>query len=1314
MGALLGKGNLSMILGSFLFFARGWGRTRPVWRAVFGIACMVVVASAHAQPPQAVEIRLDTPEATLETVGALREQAEAEKRDSAALATRLRMPVSGETHDGRFFELMRLDDGRPVYYITTNVNAAISTAANLVRNTSPFNVDGTGIVVGIWDAGSVLSTHQEFGGRVTVKDGASSHYHATHVGGTIGASGVDANALGMAPASAIDSYDWNSDFSEASGRAMVTPGQAGTIQISNHSYGIVAGWIYASYSGTTGWHWMGVYGEREDRNFGRYSSTAQTIDSILYNAPYYLPIKSAGNDRSNAAPAQGTLFFYYNGAWLSKAYDAATDPYGDGYDNGGFDTISDAGVAKNLLTVGAAYDAVSGGVRYLPNGTITDFSGWGPTDDGRVKPDVVGNGYSLYSTDNLSNTAYTSLSGTSMSSPNVTGSAALLLELFGNLFPGEYMLASTLKGLLIHTADDMGNAGPDYAYGWGYVNTEAAADHIRDQAMEPASYRMVEGTLDGGNPSDGYGFAWDGVSPIRATLCWTDPAGATQTGLDVTTPVLVNDLDLRILGPGGTPTYFPFRLDRANPSNPATTGDNTIDNVEQVLIASPGTPGTYTVQVSHKGVLTNSTQTYSLLISGIASSSFSVSPSQLSYSGPQGGPFTPGTQAFTVQNNTAGTVNWIASATGSWHNLSSSGGTLNSGQQLDVSVPLDASTASLAPGTYQSTVSFTDTTNATQIDVTVELTVQGAVLPIPGSVATMNSDPGWSRDGLWEFGPPMGLGGVNYGSPDPTSGYSGVNVMGVNLNGDYGTVPGGPYYATMGPVNCSSFSNVMLRYMRWLNTDYQNFVFATIEVSTNGTTWTTVWGNGTTEIVENAWSLQEIDLSSYADGQSSVWVRWGYQIANLAFNYSGWNIDDVALVGEAMLPSFLLNSDPGWSMQGEWAYGVPLGQGGATHGYPDPTSGATGSSVLGVNLAGDYSLSVGGPWYLQTSAINCANFTNVELAFRRWLNTDIQPYVSATVDVSTNGSTWTEVWNNGTTAIEEDAWSTQNLDVSAIADGVSTLYVRWGYAIASDLAFPLSGWNIDDVAFGGTALTDWDGDGVSDIDELLSGANPYASDSDVRVTYNGPAGALPDLSSQQFAITVDGLGTVLPVLDVNVVVNITHTYDSDLFVELTSPNATNVVLIDHAGGAGDNFSNTRLDDEAATSIAVGTAPFAGSYIPADNLSAFDGAVAGGTWVLTVHDTVGGDSGTLNSWRLEILTLQPGTGNPVWVNFAAADGGNGTASLPLNTVADGLLGVAPAGTIRFVPGATGVTPRISDSVRLESTGGSVRIGVIGMP
>lgn len=550
-----------------------------------------------------------------EKVGELADGSREAKAAAQRKAAMFGWQLSGRAKRG-IFELMRLKNGMPLYRITNNIDAAISTGANFVRNTAPFNVNGGGLTVGIWDGGAVSASHQEFGSRVTVMDGASSFYHATHVGGTIGAAGVDPQALGMAPSVSIDSYEWTSDTSEMADRAASYPDETGKIYLSNHSYGIVTGWDTGSYSGNYGPHWFGVRGDREDEGFGQYGYDAATWDSICCSAPYYLPFKSAGNDRNDKAPADGATFYYYLGTWHSKIYDSNTGPYDDGWDNGGFDTIAYEGNAKNIMTVGAVSDAVQAGLRSVSAATMASFSTWGPTDDGRIKPDIVANGIGLYSCTNSSDSSYASYSGTSMSAPDAAGGAVLLIAYYNRLFPGQAMRASTLKGLIIHTADDMGNAGPDYSFGWGLMNVKAAAEQIKDHNEYPPAYKIVEGLLDAGNPNDSYSFVWDGNSPVRATLCWTDPAAAALRDIDNPSPRLINDLDLRIVAPGGLTTYYPYVLDPLNPANPAATDDNILDNVEQVDMASPNTPGIYTVQVSHKGTLADGRQYYSLIISG--------------------------------------------------------------------------------------------------------------------------------------------------------------------------------------------------------------------------------------------------------------------------------------------------------------------------------------------------------------------------------------------------------------------------------------------------------------------------------------------------------------------------------------------------------------------------------------------------------------------------------------------------------------------------------------------------------------------------
>ncbi len=521
--------------------------------------------------------------------------------------------------DGTVMELAAFEGDRPVYFITHNVNTAISTGANLLQ-AAPFSLTGAGLTVGVWDGGSVRATHQEFGSRVAIKDGAGIIDHATHVGGTIGASGVSAEAKGMATAVTLDTYEWTSDKSEMTGRAASYPGEVGRIYLSNHSYGFVAGWRYTGNASPV-WDWWGngTTNTAIEQDFGKYDANARDTDSLAASAPYYLMFRSAGNDRYDN-PGVGQSVALSAGGTTTVSYDPAIHPPGDATYRNGYDSLSFDATAKNILTIGSVSDAVQNGVRDASAAFLSGFSSCGPTDDGRIKPDLVANGDGVYSSFSGSNSSYGNISGTSMSSPNATGSAALLINHFGKLFPGQAMRASTLKALLIHTADDRGNAGPDYQYGWGLINVKAAADTLTAYHAAPGNTRAVESRLTSGSLTRTHSFVWDGVSPIRATLAWTDPAGAAITASDSRTPRLVNNLDLKIVAPGGatfSPYVMPFvgNWTAAMFSAPATTGKNNTDNVEQVFIAAPPAVGVYQAVVTVDGTLTNGVQNYSLILS---------------------------------------------------------------------------------------------------------------------------------------------------------------------------------------------------------------------------------------------------------------------------------------------------------------------------------------------------------------------------------------------------------------------------------------------------------------------------------------------------------------------------------------------------------------------------------------------------------------------------------------------------------------------------------------------------------------------------
>lgn len=505
-----------------------------------------------------------------------RKKEQADKRKAIAVALTKNWPIIIKDADGNFSELMRLTpDGFPLYYSTQNVNAARSTRANHLNSGGSLGLtlNGQGMVVREWDGGNVRTSHTAFGGRVAVIDNPTSTStvaHATRVCGTMVASASPTAVKGMAYQANARTFDWNSDDSEA-----ISEVQLGML-ISNHSYGVPI-----TSNGETLPAWF----------IGAYTSESYVWDELAYNAPYFLPVMSAGNDGQNENNGNPILFEY--------------------------DKLTSNKTAKNNLVVASCEDvaAQSNGTVDPASIVISSFSSQGPTDDFRVKPDITGNGSNLTSTSNTSNTATTIMSGTSMASPNVAGTLVLVQQHYKNV-TNSFMRAATLKGLACHTADDGGNTGPDANFGWGLLNAKKAAETITANGL--TSWISEE------NLNTGQVFTMNvnsnGTAPLIASITWTDLPGEINNGASLPandpTPALVNDLDIRITK--NATTYFPWKLN-SDPSLPAIrTGDNAVDNVEQVKIDAP-TAGEYTITVTSKGTLVTGSQKYSLVITGINS-----------------------------------------------------------------------------------------------------------------------------------------------------------------------------------------------------------------------------------------------------------------------------------------------------------------------------------------------------------------------------------------------------------------------------------------------------------------------------------------------------------------------------------------------------------------------------------------------------------------------------------------------------------------------------------------------------------------------
>ncbi len=434
-------------------------------------------------------------------------------------------------------------------------NRAI-TQANVVQ-AAPYGLSGAGVNVLVYDANQARSTHADFQGRMTLGSGDASGMadHATHVSCTIGGAGVaNATYKGMAPGVSLVSYGFEYD-----GTGIFLYSNPGDIETdfsrAINSYGAV---IDNSSIGTN----------TETNGFdcaiqGDYGVTSELIDTIVRG------------DGSNPLFASPFRVVWANGNERQGSR-CDVEGYGDYYS-----TAPPAG-SKNHIAVGALNSN---------DDSMTSFSSWGPVDDGRMKPDISAPGcqsdgdYGVTSCSSASDTSYTTMCGTSMAAPTVTGLSSLLLQDFRAQFPGEPDFRnSTLKVLLAHNALDLGNPGPDYQYGYGSVRIQKTVDFLRtrsfleNQVGQAGTYSVLVVV----NPGD---------PELKVTLAWDDYPATLNTGV-----ALINDLDLRVFDPSSQ-QHYPWTLNPTNPSAAAVrTQANHIDNIEQVYVQNP-VAGVWRVEV---------------------------------------------------------------------------------------------------------------------------------------------------------------------------------------------------------------------------------------------------------------------------------------------------------------------------------------------------------------------------------------------------------------------------------------------------------------------------------------------------------------------------------------------------------------------------------------------------------------------------------------------------------------------------------------------------------------------------------------------
>ena len=250
---------------------------------------------------------------------------------------------------------------------------------------------------------------------------------------------------------------------------------------------------------------------------------------------------------------------------------------------------------------------------------------------------------------------------------------------------------------------------------------------------------------------------------------------------------------------------------------------------------------------------------------------------------------------LTLRNTGSSSLSWSATPGAAWLQASPSGGSLAAGATVTLTVQANA--AGLAPGRQSTMLVLRNEGSAFNQPVGARLNLA------PPAVARFNleTDPGWARSGEWAYGTPQGGGGAaagGAGNPDPSVAATGTKVLGVNLSGNHSVAVTGPDYLMLGPVNLSAVRNTRLRFRRWLNMQPLTFANATIEVSTDGTTWRSLFATGYSGAADDAWRRMEYEIGPVADQQATVYVRWGHETLTSPTAYSGWNLDDIEILGE--------------------------------------------------------------------------------------------------------------------------------------------------------------------------------------------------------------------------------------------------------------------------------------------------------------------------------------------------------------------------------------------------------------------------------
>ncbi len=407
---------------------------------------------------------------------------------------------------------------------------------------APYNLHGENMKVGIVDGGLALPTHVEFQSG-RIHDRTSSGELNFHSTHVAGTIGAKGiNPKAKGMAGAVNMYSYSFD-DEAFSEAVLTMYKNDGILFSNHSYG---------------------YSQKE--RLGEYDSVAATQDLTVSKNPFINIFEAAGNDGEDSS-----------------------------YPEYGF--IKGPGNSKNIFTIGALNS---------PSNNVAGLSSAGPVKDGRIKPDLCARGEYITSATSDAVDSYAMMSGTSMATPAAAGASILVAQDYKRLTNDADIRHDILKAILIDTAKDIGNPGPDYKAGFGMIDAKAAVDVVNSLSTKDP---LININTVGHQKESVYEFTTLGKSNFKTTLVWIDPQANPSSN-----ETLVNDLDMLLENVKTGEKFYPYTLDKDHPSlNAVQTKPNHVDNIEQIEIKNLPA-GKYRLTIKGTKVITD-TQEFSLVSS---------------------------------------------------------------------------------------------------------------------------------------------------------------------------------------------------------------------------------------------------------------------------------------------------------------------------------------------------------------------------------------------------------------------------------------------------------------------------------------------------------------------------------------------------------------------------------------------------------------------------------------------------------------------------------------------------------------------------